>query len=168
MTFQHIAERAKVVGYSSYSLRKLAATYMRRNRVSELDIKTMLAHAIPGETGRYAHEEPEYLLDVRQTMQRLLEALDPPWLRPYFVIDERAVTDAAFWSMIRQDDAGCWVWSGPRTAEGYGHTGRKLAHETAFELAHGAIPVGKVVRQRCGQRACCHPSICSWACPSLP
>lgn len=82
MTFQHIAARAGITGYSSYSLRKLGATYMRRNRVSELDIKTMLAHSIKGETGRYAHEEPEYLVDVRATMQRLLEALDPPWLRP--------------------------------------------------------------------------------------
>lgn len=84
MTYQHVASNAGVVGYSSYSLRKLGATFMRRNRVSELDIKTMLAHKITGETGRYAHEEPEYLVDVRATMQRLLEALDPPWLRPFF------------------------------------------------------------------------------------
>lgn len=92
MTFQHIAARAKVTGYSSYSLRKLGATYMRRHRVSELGIKTMLAHAIRGETGRYAHEEPEYLVDVRQTMQRLLAELNPPWLRLYLAQAKRAPT----------------------------------------------------------------------------
>jgi hypothetical protein len=52
----------------------------------------------------------------------------------------------------------CLVWHGTRDERGYGflrHDGRyRRAHRLMYELAHGAIPFGQVVRHRCDNPAC--------------
>jgi hypothetical protein len=63
-----------------------------------------------------------------------------------------------FWSFV-QNNRGCWIWSGSRDRRGYGrinYDGSKpaLAHRVAWELAHGAIPVGLHVLHRCDNPAC--------------
>lgn len=58
----------------------------------------------------------------------------------------------------------CWLWTDNPIASGYGKlsTGRDsspiLAHRLAWRLAHGDIPKGLFVKQRCGNRLCCNPT----------
>ena len=48
----------------------------------------------------------------------------------------------------------CMLWMGHRTAQGYGQMkdakGKvHYAHRVAYELTHGPIPEGMVIRHRC-------------------
>ena len=56
--------------------------------------------------------------------------------------------------------SGCHIWHG-FFKEGYGrlYFGKKmhLAHRLAWEVKHGPIPEGLVVRHRCNVRRCCNP-----------
>lgn len=61
----------------------------------------------------------------------------------------------------------CWLWTGTRTAFGYGKLGVRSAtggrrgvraHRVAYELAHGPIPEGLCVLHRCDNPACCNPA----------
>lgn len=69
-----------------------------------------------------------------------------------------------FWGRVRKTvDAGaCWPWLGGRAGCGYGMLrwqGRlTYAHRLAFELAHGPLLPGQVVRHRCDNALCCRPS----------
>lgn len=58
--------------------------------------------------------------------------------------------------------AGCSIWAGYSTHDGYGrirHKGRmKLVHRIAFELRFGPIPKGAMVCHRCDVRSCCNPA----------
>ena len=55
----------------------------------------------------------------------------------------------------------CWLWTGSRAADGYGHLYYRgfplTAHRAAYEAAHGEIPDGELVRHRCDNRACVNP-----------
>jgi hypothetical protein len=57
---------------------------------------------------------------------------------------------------------GCWEWTGPRSANGYGAISVAdktcYAHRLAHELWLGPIPKGHWVLHRCGNRACCNPN----------
>lgn len=60
-------------------------------------------------------------------------------------------------------ERGCIVWTrGTFGASGYGaiwHEGRtRLAHRVAYELAHGPIPAGRLVRHACDNRPCVNPA----------
>jgi hypothetical protein len=58
----------------------------------------------------------------------------------------------------------CWLWKLKPGHAGYGvlsmgkGNNPMLAHRVAWELAHGPIPEGLRVRQRCGNRLCCNPA----------
>jgi hypothetical protein len=58
----------------------------------------------------------------------------------------------------------CRPWTDKPIASGYGKlsTGRNsspiLAHRLAWQFAHGDIPQGLFVKQRCGNRLCCNPA----------
>jgi len=67
-----------------------------------------------------------------------------------------------FWDKAdRSDGAGCWRWTGPTAPDGharYGRHGRaEVAAHVAYTLAHGAVPAGQTVRQRCGDPRCVRP-----------
>lgn len=66
-----------------------------------------------------------------------------------------------FWDKVTKGEPGeCWNWQGA-TGHGYGSfhwRGRTVgAHRVAFELTHGPIPDGQVVRHRCDNRLCVNP-----------
>lgn len=65
-----------------------------------------------------------------------------------------------FWSHVRRTP-GCWYWEGTLNDCGYGrlkvHGALRSAHRVAYALAIGPVPAGALVRQRCGERACCRP-----------
>jgi hypothetical protein len=76
---------------------------------------------------------------------------------------------ARFWSKVQREN-GCWLWTGStigRATHRYGqfHAGRfpggrqdvRYAHRVAYELTHGSIPAGLVVRHKCDVPRCCNP-----------
>ena len=69
-----------------------------------------------------------------------------------------------FWSQVNFGDQpdGCWLWTGDRTPGGAGHFGlappdHRMAHEVAWELAHGSAATHLVLHS-CGEVLCCRPS----------
>jgi hypothetical protein len=73
-----------------------------------------------------------------------------------------------FWSKCRLDATGCWLWTASTCHWGYGQfrtgshtdgTARTVrSHRYAWELTHGPIPTGMVVRHKCDVPACCNPN----------
>lgn len=69
-----------------------------------------------------------------------------------------------FWAKVDQQGPDeCWPWTACRKATGYGmfSAGRgspSQAHRVAYELTHGPIAEGLVVRHRCDNPGCCNPA----------
>jgi hypothetical protein len=67
---------------------------------------------------------------------------------------------ARFWKQVHKTDR-CWRWTGHISRDGHGKVSfRKRTHYThrvAYELAHGALPAGAVVRHSCDTPACVRP-----------
>lgn len=69
-----------------------------------------------------------------------------------------------FWSKVdRSEPDNCWPWLGSSKPGGYGQFAAtpnttKSAHRTAYELTHGAIPVGMFVCHTCDNTTCCNPA----------
>ena len=61
--------------------------------------------------------------------------------------------------------AGCWLWEGAKTAQGYGtvnvavdgHRSNTTAHRFFYEVYVGPIPHGETVHHRCAVRLCVNP-----------
>lgn len=74
-------------------------------------------------------------------------------------------TEAKFWANTMPNDAGCWIWLGTLTKQGYGYCPAALrpipglwpTHRIAYTLANGPIPDGLVIDHLCRVRACCNP-----------
>ena len=69
-----------------------------------------------------------------------------------------------FWAKVRKGD-GCWIWTGTRTAAGYGKmtsgergAGLLRAHRASWELAYGPIPDGLWVLHSCDNPPCVNPA----------
>jgi hypothetical protein len=80
---------------------------------------------------------------------------------PDHVLRDPAFLDR-FWSAVHRSGDGCWLWQlscNPKT--GYGQFVFKqvhyAAHRVAYQIAHGPIPSGVLVRHKCDVRACCRP-----------
>jgi hypothetical protein len=82
-------------------------------------------------------------------------------------VDEATI--AAFWDRIDRSGGpdACWPWcdrwgfrNGPYKYGRLSLPGGKqiLAHRLAYELAHGPIPPGHVIRHRCDNPPCCNPA----------
>ena len=75
----------------------------------------------------------------------------------------REVIVARFWANLTKSD-GCWTWTGPVSAYGYGmiRTGGRgayvYAHRFSYELHRGAIPADMFVCHTCDVRACVNPA----------
>jgi hypothetical protein len=73
-----------------------------------------------------------------------------------------ALDVARFWSKVEvtRKEGACWLWRGI-APEQYGELkwlGRsREAHRVAYEIVHGPIPDGMVVRHDCDTPACCNP-----------
>lgn len=70
--------------------------------------------------------------------------------------------DERFESYVqRADGDACWIWTGPRTAAGYGEINRGpavlLAHRVSYEKHIGAIPDGSRVCHHCDNPPCVRP-----------
>ena len=71
-----------------------------------------------------------------------------------------------FWAKVnRAGTYDCWLWTGSRTPQGYGHInegGRNgktlIAHRVSWKLHEGRIPYGAYVLHRCDVPACVNPT----------
>lgn len=81
-----------------------------------------------------------------------------------FTLDQRI---EVFWSRVEKTD-GCWIWTGATNRSGshpYGVMGwwddntkvTRTVHRMSYELAHGPIPSGQVVRHSCNNTLCVRP-----------
>lgn len=96
---------------------------------------------------------------AHETMSALFEQAVGSPLLP--LGGDAMVDEEQFWARVdRTDD--CWIWSGGKTAGGYGNLrlpgGRNgYAHRVAYELTVGSIPPGMVLDHLCRNRACVNP-----------
>lgn len=78
-----------------------------------------------------------------------------PRARAGLTVEER------FWSKVRKDESGCWLWTDVPANTGYGMfsvEGRsRLAHRFAYELLVGPIPAGLTLDHLCHVRHCVNP-----------
>jgi HNH endonuclease len=66
---------------------------------------------------------------------------------------------ANFWGRVRVGQAfECWEWTGRGSDKGYGRWRGTQAHRVAYELVHGPIPDGLIVRHDCDNPPCCNPA----------
>lgn len=60
-----------------------------------------------------------------------------------------------------EPNSGCFLWTGKKSASGYGRIHRRpkwfFAHRLIYTKSFGEIPEGLVVRHRCDQRLCVNP-----------
>jgi hypothetical protein len=67
-----------------------------------------------------------------------------------------------FWRFVSPEPtSGCWLWTGG-LPNGYGYigvgNGRSIkACRLSYEMAHGPIPAGLLLRHKCDNRACVNP-----------
>lgn len=62
-----------------------------------------------------------------------------------------------FWARVDKSTGDCWLWTGGRTADGYG-TMTFSAHRMAFELARGPVPKNLELDHICKVRLCVNPA----------
>jgi hypothetical protein len=63
---------------------------------------------------------------------------------------------------IREDESGCWIFTGAHNGAGYGKISAAggddmLAHRATWELFYGPIPPGLVVDHLCRVKRCVNP-----------
>lgn len=70
-----------------------------------------------------------------------------------------------FWSKVKMEPGGCWLWTGAHNGVGYGQIsagpGRKgllLAHRLIWTWLFGDIPDGMYICHRCDVPSCVRPS----------
>jgi len=81
-----LAKDAGVVGVTPYSLRKSAATWMRREGVPVADVRGMLGHKLGGVTDVYARFDPAYMRAAAESLDRLIRAVAPAWLASHLPV----------------------------------------------------------------------------------
>lgn len=70
-----------------------------------------------------------------------------------------------FWSKVSRpedsDPEPCWEWQASFRKDGYGQVWWRKnllsAHRVAYELHHGLLPEGYVLRHTCDNPTCCNP-----------
>lgn len=63
-----------------------------------------------------------------------------------------------FWSKIRQDDNGCWIWTGRKDGKGYGRVDNTVAHRISWLFTNGSLPPNLYVCHKCDVPLCVNPS----------
>ena len=64
---------------------------------------------------------------------------------------------ANFWAKVEITDA-CWLWTGAKTADGYGNFQGQYPHRLLYEAEYGPIPERLQLDHLCRVRHCCRPT----------
>jgi hypothetical protein len=100
----------------------------------------------------------EYIKRAERGLAHLLPALTNPLTGEARMADFTPMDIAAFWSRVEGSTPfQCWPWQGQKNDKGYGRWRGSMAHRAAYELVHGPIPEGQIVRHRCDNPPCCNP-----------
>lgn len=71
------------------------------------------------------------------------------------------ISQEDFLARVQKEPGGCWIWTGRRSAAGYGYLWRVrrylLAHRVSYELHVGPVPPGVDVDHLCSNPSCCNP-----------
>lgn len=71
------------------------------------------------------------------------------------------MTPKWFWSKVRKESSGCWVWCGTLTKKGYGRFQRNgkvfAAHRFAYFVTKGPVPKGLCILHSCDNPRCVRP-----------
>jgi hypothetical protein len=63
-----------------------------------------------------------------------------------------------FWRLVEvRGREECWRWHGPVDSDGRVWYGRRRADSHAYELVRGPLPIGALLRHRCGDALCVNP-----------
>lgn len=68
-----------------------------------------------------------------------------------------------FWTKVQKQEGGtgCWIWTGSKMKDGYGHLGINgkmvLAHRFAYEQYYGLLSASLEVHHRCENPSCVRP-----------
>lgn len=90
------------------------------------------------------------------------------WSRRHGVIHARRRPDtpdeaSRFHALYRIDESGCWLWQGTIGFDGYpvfvdDRARNVRATRFSYELTHGPLPSGQVIRHRCDTPPCVNPA----------
>lgn len=74
----------------------------------------------------------------------------------------REPLELRFWSKVRKEKNGCWVWTGARNGKGYGsiridNYSHRTVHLLSYEWYYGAVLPGMEIDHSCRNRACVNP-----------
>lgn len=74
---------------------------------------------------------------------------------------QRQDLSSRFWGKVEKTES-CWIWHGALMKTGYGSIGidgvTRRAHRVAYELVHGKIPEGMLLRHSCDNPRCVNPA----------
>src|SRR5229473_6595251 len=95
-------------------------------------------------------------LNGDRAMTITISSEDPRW-QPDGLFWRRL--SVRFWTQVRADPLGCWLWTGYKATDGYGGTSvrgkPRHAHQVAYELSTGIKPpTGAQVCHTCDVRLC--------------
>ena len=71
-------------------------------------------------------------------------------------VADMAKMPQSFWRQIREDDNGCWLWSG-KTQRGYAHYRGQAAHRYVYLCLIGAPADGLDLHHLCKNTLCVNP-----------
>lgn len=71
--------------------------------------------------------------------------------------DQKERAEQSLWNSFSRID-GCWEWTGPKTAGGYGLFAQTSAHRAVYERLRGPIPEGLDLDHLCRNRGCVNPA----------
>lgn len=90
-----------------------------------------------------------------------------PWNKGR-VLARRPLAERLWSRVLKVDGDGCWIWTGAtHKTKGHGIIRREwtpsggsvaYTHVVVYELTHGPIPPGLVVRHKCDNPQCCRPN----------
>lgn len=74
----------------------------------------------------------------------------------------REPLELRFWSKVRKEKNGCWVWTGAKNDKGYGsiridNYSRRFVHVLSYEWYYGEILPGMEIDHLCRNRSCVNP-----------
>lgn len=74
-------------------------------------------------------------------------------MKDYADLEKRLLDRVEF-----EPNSGCWLWTGPVNATGYGRLHRQGAHRLSWSAVNGEIPAGLFICHRCDTPSCINPA----------
>lgn len=89
-----------------------------------------------------------------------------PFIRGHSYSQSQEIKETRYWSQVRFDVSGCWIWTGNKDDKGYGRcwdvrpgapSKQRKAHQISYNLLIGEVPDGMELDHLCRTRSCVNP-----------